>query len=166
MTHLDTFSLERERFEEALRQDPPAALHIADAIVVGRFVPGRQAKRLAQSIYEKVGMRDVLECFKPGKWYPKRGLATKIQALAHDRTWVSELHGVRTKWAKGQGSRLMGSRVDPFHPHHSPRGPGGSPRGPGPLIGLMRGEDVDDEAIASTGRAVLSHEPKANTSKS
>ena len=99
MTHVDTYSLERLAFEETMKQHPSAALHIADHVQMGEMMPSYHAKRVAQNIYEVVGMRDLLECFMPGKWRPKKGLAAKIRALLLDSNVAPKIRraGLRSK---------------------------------------------------------------------
>ena len=79
MTHLDTYRLTRQDFEDCLKDHPAAAMQIVD--LLPRILP-QVAQTAAQDIYGVVGMHQYLRAFNDGIWRPKKGLANKIRALA------------------------------------------------------------------------------------
>ena len=93
ITHVDAYRLEREDFEAVMRSHPAAAVRIADKCP-RHF--GRETGRLvAQHIYSVAGVDKILRFFQPGHWRPTHGLAKKIRALAADRRFAQELHGIK-----------------------------------------------------------------------
>jgi hypothetical protein len=80
MTHVDAYRLDREDFDRAMRDNPSAAVTIADALAT---LFGRdESIKASQQIYKLAGIDKVLSLFTAGRWRPSKGLAAKIHALA------------------------------------------------------------------------------------
>jgi CRP-like cAMP-binding protein len=99
MTHLDVYSLHRDHFRAAIRDNPAEAVQIADRLHY--ILPKSSAKMAVNEIFETAGVARLLRFFTAGEWRPRKGLAAKIAALGKDPAFRSQLHrrGMRRRSA-------------------------------------------------------------------
>ena len=113
-THLDTYRLDRNDFQQLLRMHPISAVMVADGI--SRALPGKLARQVRRDIYHDTGLKDFLPTAFY-RWRPPKGLATRILTYAASDKRKASMDFFKaparplSKWKKVQSSLEVAKRL-------------------------------------------------------
>jgi CRP-like cAMP-binding protein len=91
-THLDTYSLERDDFQDIMRQRPSAAVVVADRVTAA--LPAKVARQVRRDIYAYAGLSDFLPA-RFYRWQPPPGFASRLLEWSRNPKNIERLQKAR-----------------------------------------------------------------------